>query len=161
MVWDPRAIVETVHEMDGSDGQARVWARPWTGAERLRYEDALAIRIATVDGDGDDTVRLGTMRLIGTALTLTRAEGFPDVVESDGDARPFDPRSETDLTALRQDVYAELVAFAQTVQPLPGSEDVEDDDEAGAEAGPDVDPSRTSSTRPAGKAGGKAGRAAG
>lgn len=134
MGWNPLASTEAhPHPVPSSDGEAVVYARQWSGRERLAYEDQLTARFLDMAQLGDDeddepsdadaakAVRIATMRLVATSLTLVRAEGFPPVPTEDGaGVEDFDPTDERHLLALTESVYGELVAIALAVQPLPG-----------------------------------------
>lgn len=156
MAWNPFASrTEVRREVPSSDGAAAVYARTWSAREQLTYEDSLTQRFidmqsltsdaASTGGTPTDasaarSIRIATMRLVATTLTLTRAEGFPDAPPKpktdpetgealldgegnpipDGPPEPFDPSNERHLLALDGNVYRELVAIATDVQPLPG-----------------------------------------
>lgn len=152
-VWDPLAPIEPVTiPLKVSGGRATVTCRRWSGRQRLAYEDAVTTHmLAAKDGtdpdsddDGDSTVKLGTMRLFATSLTVIGSTGFP---EQDG--RTF-------LTGTREQVEADLLAItdeatfeeirdhATKVQPLPSMDD--DDDKEKPAGGDAADPSLTPST---------------
>lgn len=129
MAWDPfasRALV--TRELKVSDGQARASFRAWSAREKLAYEDGLTVRLMDSDRNGDDTVRIGTMRLLALALTIQSVEGFPDEITVEQVEKGktvlvrerFDPRNEDHLLALDEATYDELVEIALDVQPLPG-----------------------------------------
>lgn len=138
--WNPLLRRDEVeHEVPGSGGTAHAYARPWSGAERIAYEDTMTTRVLPDDGIG---LRMGTLELVHATLTLTRAVGFPNV----GDV-PFDPRVEAHLTALDVPTFTDLVRFAQRVQPIPRG-DVEDPTPDPTTAAPAGKRSRKPSTRP-------------
>lgn len=131
--WNPLATLETTrHPLKVSGGRAAILCRRWSGADRLAYEDALTERMMTKDTAGEETVKIGTLRLFAISITVRGAEGFPE-----RDGRPMFTGSradvEADLLALDPDTYDEIRAIALDVQPLPSAKDTtgEDDDTAG------------------------------
>lgn len=142
--WNPLAQVTTTrHPLKVSGGRAAVLLRKWSGRERLAYEDALTERMLTLDQAGDETVKIGTLRLYGVSLTVVGSEGFPP--RADGTPMFTGDRElrEADLLALEPETYTEVREAALEYQPLPsmGGDKKDDDDEADLE-----DPSRTPST---------------
>ena len=159
--WNPVQTTEDVVEaLDVSGGRASITMRPWSGRERLAYEDAVVTRALTTDAEGDDTARLGTLRLVAMSLTLRGAAGFPN--RPDGSAmftktkgRALATCIEDDLLTLNEATFAEIQLRCLTVNPLPGSQAAVSeagDEGAGAGDGEDEstlpDPSSASSTRP-------------
>lgn len=166
MTWNPLAKpATTTVELECSRdeagvAQARATFRRWGAEERLAYEDAMTTEILAKDKGGEDTVRLGVMRLLNVALTIRTVEGFPDrvVVERphhDPDLRArgvveettetFDPRKPAHLRRLDADTFAELLEHAQKVQRLPGAPD-EDAAEGDAPADPTAAPATATGT---------------
>lgn len=162
--WNPLAKLEPERRAlavsDMGDGPtAWVDYRRWSGRERLAYEDALTERSMTQDQRGEDTVRLGTLRLIAVSLTIVGWEAYG--VDEDGTRRPITRPDgspmfsgdrtavEQDLLALDPDTYDEIRRTALEIQPPPslGGEDVSAsaDDDASAKAlpGGESDPSPT------------------
>jgi hypothetical protein len=147
--WNPLAVsVAEEFPLKVSGGAASVLLKRWTGRERLAYEDALTERMLTTDErTGEDTVRIGTLRLYALSLTVVGSKGFP--ARSDGTAMFTGDRDlrEADLLALEADTFNEIRELATKYQPLPRIG--EDDDDASDSAGDDTsDPSRTPSTPP-------------
>lgn len=177
-VWNPvaRRDPET-RPLECSGGRATATYRPWSARERLAYEDTLTTRMLDEDTRGEETVRLGTMKLIALTLTLDSVTGFPPEVEVDdfevervpdpdggkGAVRlvrkpvkrtvPFNPKDERCLLVLDSTTYGELVKHALDVQPLPSAGDDDEDDAADPNGNPaDEDPSLTPPTPLAGTA---------
>lgn len=143
MAWDPLAKRDPVTlPIKSSGGEASATFRPWSGRERLAYEDAMTIRLLAEDGAGSETVRLGTMRLVALTLTLVELHGFPP---------GYEHPTEDQLLELDSGVLGELVTLSLEVQPLPSAADDEDDVEEPAEGSEGSDPSRTPPTPPAAK----------
>lgn len=146
--WNPLATVDPIEvPLKSSGGRAFLVCRPWTGRERLAYEDAITERLLTTDErTGDDTVKLGSLKLFAVSLTIVGSKGFPL-----RNGRPMlsgtREEREDDLLAITDaDAYREILDEALRVQPLPSigksDEDEETDD--------DEDPSRTPPTPAAG-----------
>lgn len=147
--WNPLAsLEETRHPIASSDGRAFVILRPWSGNERITYEDQLLVRFLVDDESGSATVRLGMMRLVGTALTLRGSEGFPR--RADGSAMftgADKARVEAELLSLEPSVYQEIRDLALRVQPLPtASVSDRNDDDDGGEGQEGDDPFQTPPT---------------
>jgi hypothetical protein len=153
--WNPLASVELVElPVPSSDGRASITVKPWSGRERLAYEDQLLARFL-VEGkaeDGEDpagvpdVVKLATMRLVGASLTLQGSTGFPPRTDGSTMFTGSKARVEADLLALSEPVYAEIRELCLLFQPLPRAQLVTDDGDNG-EGGADAsDPSPTPST---------------
>jgi hypothetical protein len=143
--WNPLARREPVTvPLECSGGQASATYAPWSARERLAYEDAMTTRLLTEDGAGEETVRLGTMRLVALGLTLQRLDGFPP---------GYEEPTEEHLLTLDAEVYAEILRHALEVQPLPSGDKP---DEPAAELEGDTaeggDPFPTPPTPPTGSA---------
>lgn len=149
--WNPLAKREIVrHPLKVSGGRAAVLLRRWSGRERLAYEDALTERMMQLDSSGEETVRIGTLRLFAATLTIVGSEGFP-VELDERDGRAF-------LTGTREQIEADLLSITDTttldeirkaatdVQPLPSAAGDDQDDEDDESNLPD--PSSTSRTPP-------------
>lgn len=167
--WNPLATVEPVTlpldvagVLDDGSPRATITLARWSGRQRLAYEDAITSRMLTTDErDGSDTVKIGTLRLFATSLTVVGCSGFPS--RADGSplftARPgMDLRSavEADLLALDGATFAEIRDKAMKVQPLPSSDDGDGDENAkdDADEAEAPDPFPTPSTSPIETAGG-------
>lgn len=144
--WNPLASVEPVKTpLAVSGGRASIILRRWTGRERLAYEDAITERMLTKDGAGEETVKIGTLRLYAISLTVVGEEGFP--TRPDGSRLFTGGREavESDLLALDPDTFDEIRKRALELQPLPSAGGDEsskgDDDESEL-----PDPSSASST---------------
>lgn len=144
--WNPLATtVPQRCPLKVSGGRAYVDYRPWSGRERLAFEDAIGVRFLVEEGE---TVLIGSMRAYGVALTVVGSAGFPP--PGDGSPRAFltgtvDQRLE-DLLALDAETYDEIRTTALRVQPLPR---LDADDATPAAGSDDEDPSPTPRTRPA------------
>lgn len=145
--WNPLGEVtpETI-PLEASGGRCSIKYRRWTGRERLAYEDAITEKLLTTDErTGDDTVRLGSMRLFAASLTIVGSEGF-EIVGLDGFLQGDRESREEDLLKITDpDTYSEIIRTATRIQPLPGSENAGKRD---GETDDDEDPSRTPSTPP-------------
>lgn len=143
--WNPLATVDPIEvPIKASGGRASIVCRPWTGRERLAYEDAITEKLLTTDErTGDDTVKLGSLKLFAVSLTIVDSRGFPEI---DGRRMLTGTREqrESDLLAITDaDAYREIVDEALRIQPLPTAEtsdDAEGDDDG-------EDPSPTPSTQ--------------
>lgn len=146
--WNPLASTAVqVIPLKVSGGRAHVHYRPWSGRERLAYEDAVAVRFLAKDAEGEESVLMGTLRLYAISLTVVGSEGFPPGPVNDSPTpRLFlsgtREQREADLLALDAATYTEIRETAFRVQPLPtlaGDDGPGDGDD-------DADPSRTPST---------------
>lgn len=155
--WNPLASVEPVtipldvSKDDDGNPRASIILRKWTGRERLAYEDALTERMLTSDQKGEETVKIGTLRLYAISLTVVGAEGFP--TRPDGSELFAGGREavEQDLLALDPATFAEIRKHALALQPLPSlGGDADDKDDADGESSL-PDPSRASSPTPPGE----------
>lgn len=146
--WNPLATTAPQRiPLKVSGGRATVDYRPWSGRERLAFEDAIGVRFLTKDEEGEGSVLIGSMRAYGVALTVVGSSGFPPLDERD---RPFltgtvDQRL-ADLLALDAETYDEIRSTALRIQPLPR---LDADDATPAAGSDDEDPSPTPRTRPA------------
>lgn len=151
--WNPLAEVtpETI-PLEASGGRCSIKYRRWTGRERLAYEDAITEKLLTTDErTGDDTVRLGSMRLFAASLTIVGSEGF-ELIGLDGFLQGNRSEREADLLKITDpDTYSEIIRTATRIQPLPGSENA--GGKGDEETDDDGDPSRTPSTPPTGRDG--------
>lgn len=138
--WNPLATTEPeTHPLKASGGRATVLLAPWTGRERLAYEDALTERMLTEDENGETTVRMGTLRLFAISLTIKGSTGFG----VDGFLSGDRAKVEADLLSITDaKTFEEIRDLALKVQPLPSQDNSSDDDEDAGE-----DPSETSSTQ--------------
>lgn len=153
--WNPLASTDVVElSVPSSGGRAKILVKPWSGRERLTYEDQLLSRFMVPGRPDDgqepdevpDVVKLATMRLVGASLTLQGSIGFPERTDgtamfSGGDKR----RVEAELLALSTPVYEEVRGLCLRFQPLPTAQVDDDRPGDGKEAG-DADPFPTPST---------------
>jgi hypothetical protein len=148
--WNPLAKIEPVTvPLKVSGGRASIILRRWTGRERLAYEDALTELMLVTDSRGEDTVKIGTMRLWAVSLTVVGCVGFPNRPDGTplfaGNSRE---ETEQDLLALDPDTFNEIREHALKLQPLPSAAEDEDDPDEGDGEGDLPDPSSTPSTSP-------------
>lgn len=142
--WNPLEVgkVERI-PLDVSGGRAAILCRRWSGRERLAYEDAITERLLqTEQRTGEDTVKIGSLRLFAASLTIIGSEGFDPFVGRPGFLQGSRDEREADLLQIGDpDTYDEILRHAMRVQPLPSAGG--DDEKSG---GTDEDPSRTLST---------------
>lgn len=150
--WNPlSAIPDEWRDLEVSGGRAAVLYRRWSGRERLAYEDAITERLLTTDErTGDDTVKLGSLRLFAATLTIKGSRGFPSPLASTDNPREFltgtRDQVEADLLSITDSAtLSEILRHAREVQPLPGQEPSSPADGDGSS---DEDPSPASSTGP-------------
>jgi hypothetical protein len=143
--WNPLEVgkVERI-PLDVSGGRAAILCRRWSGRERLAYEDAITERLLqTEQRTGEDTIKIGSLRLFAASLTIIGSEGFDPFVGRPGFLQGERPEREADLLQIGDpETYDEILRHAMRVQPLP-SAGGGDDEKSG---GTDQDPSRTLST---------------
>lgn len=163
MTWNPLAPsdvqtfpLECSRDDDGVP-QAHATFRPWSGRERLAYDDAVIASLLGKTDDGSATFRMGALTAVAISLSLVSVDGFPDELELerevDGETRvvrePLNLRDRAHLERMAPEVVTELGQLARRVQPLPGFAPVEaerDDQDGEGEQG--EDPSPTPSTPP-------------
>lgn len=154
-VWDPLATVEpTTVPLEASGGRASVTYRPWSGRERLAFEDATTERFLTTGTDGDETIRMGSYTLFAVSLTVVGSDGFPSAADGRVFLTGTREQREADLLSIAHaPTFQEIRRTALKVQPLPRAEEaaagVADDEDDGDEGSPEGNPSPTSSTSPA------------
>lgn len=145
--WNPLAELTPQRiPLKASGGRAAVLYRPWSGRESLAYEDAITERLLTVDQAGEETVRMGAMRLFAASLTIVGSEGFPKAADGRDYFTGTREQRESDLLAITDPAtYSEIRDTALRVQPLPtaGGQESEDDEDGG-----EGSPSPTVSTSP-------------
>lgn len=153
-VWNPlqrpepiTVPIERSRDPEDPSRFASVIYQRWGGRERLAYEDAITERLLTTDErTGDDTIRLGSLRLFAVSLTIKGSTGF-ELFGMDGFLQGDRDKIEADLLLIGDpDTYSEIVAAALKVQPLPRADGSSAPTEEDASDG---DPSRTLSTSPA------------
>jgi len=143
--WNPLRVgkVERI-PLEVSGGRAAILCRRWSGRERLAYEDAITERLLqTEQRTGEDTIKIGSLRLFAASLTIIGSEGF-ETFGLDGFLQGDRPSREEDLLKITDpDTYDEVLRHAMRVQPLPSAGGDDDKSKGGESA---EDPSRTLST---------------
>lgn len=145
--WNPLARRDPVtRTLKTSGGRASITCQPWSGRERLAYEDAMTVRMLAEDERGEDTVKIGTLRLFAMSLTIIGSSGFPKRADGTDMFTGGAARVEADLLSIGDPkVYDEIRDIALEVQPLPKADNAPSDDEGDGEGS---DPSPTPSTPP-------------
>lgn len=131
-VWNPLAtLAPKIHALEVAKAHGvkmSITLRPWTAKHRLMYEDlSPTLQVAVpdqLDDDGDalQMMKLGSLKLLGAALTVIGSDGF--AMAEDG--RPFlsgslDQRR-ADLAQITDPaLYEEIIEAALNFEPLPGS----------------------------------------
>lgn len=142
--WNPLATLTTTrHPLKVSGGKAAILCRRWDGATRLAYEDAITERMLTEDGRGEETVKIGTLRLFAVSLTVRGSEGFPEREPGRAMFAGTREQVEADLLALDPDTFDEIRKIALDVQPLPSAkgDDAKDDEDSADGDDPFLTPS--------------------
>jgi hypothetical protein len=165
--WNPLRKLEPewfpVEASKNAAGKPRAWVllRKWSGRERLAYEDAITEKMLTKDTAGEETIRLGTLRLFACSLTIVGQKGFPTRVDGSALFSGERQRVQADLLDLEPDAYNEIRELALKVQPLPSENQEETakkgDDDVDESALPD--PSREPRTPPEANDGSESGPA--
>lgn len=142
--WNPLAKRDPqTFPLECSGGAAKATFRPWSARERLAYEDR-SLSLIGSDENGDATMRMGRVNALALSLTIASVDGFPATVEVERDGKidvePLDLRKLEHLELLDPNVYHELVTLSRKVQPLPGFDDRDEDEEPDAQTAKLVDP---------------------
>jgi hypothetical protein len=143
MAWDPTARkpatwepIESSRDENG-EAQGEILCAPWDTARRLAYENRVTSEAMTLDLDPNTKapirrVMMGGLRLLHVVLTVVDVRGFPE---------GFDPTSKDAWGTLDPDVFDEVVAIAERVQPRPSKAVAKPGDHKGpkVESGPEPD----------------------
>lgn len=137
--WNPLAeLVDEIVPLEVSGGRATIVLRRWSGRERLAYEDAITQKMLTTDErTGEDTVKIGTLRMYAATLTIRGSSGFP----VEGFLSGPREKVEADLLSITdRETFSEILRHALRVQPLPSQESAAGDDGDDDEDGDDPFP---------------------
>lgn len=140
--WNPLATIEPeTRPLKRSGGRISVTYRRWTGRERLAFEDILTQRMMTKDEAGGDTIKIGTLRLYASTLTIQGSTGFETFGAREGFLSGTPKEIEDDLLSITDEkLRNEIVETAREIQPLPKIGDDDEDSDGGDDDGDDPFP---------------------